>query len=243
MESLPRTVIPGYFIMSKPNKITAIITAAGSGSRFVSSKTPKQYVNMLGKPLILYSMLALQRCTVINEIIISLKNKYFDFIHALASKNKITKLSGLVEGGKTRFQSVKNAFNHVTAGKDDLVLIHDAARPNISTVFIEKLAKEAHKYGCVIPGVKISETVKRDSKGYVKDTLNRENLWLVQTPQIFRYKVLEAAYKKCGRKNDFTDESSMVEYAGYKVRIIEGSRANIKITTDKDIGFIKKLMK
>ena len=226
-------------------KVIAIITAAGSGSRFaksVKNPTPKQFRNLLGKPVILYSLLTLQKCKHVNEIIVSLNRKYFDYIHLLASKNKITKLTGLVEGGKIRFQSVKNAFSQAAGGKNDLVLIHDAARPNINPMLIEKLVNEANKYGEVIIGSKVSETVKRDKNGYIADTLNRENLWLVQTPQVFRYKVLETSYKKCRRKSDFTDESSLVEHAGYKVKIIEGSRDNIKITTDEDISLLTKLM-
>ena len=230
----------------RQKKTIAIITAAGSGSRFsksAKSAKPKQFLNLLGKPVILHSLLAFQKCKDVDEIIISLNTKYFDYIHTLASKNKITKLIGLVEGGRTRFESVKNAFLQVSADKDDLVLIHDAARPNISSKLITNLINEAYKYGEIIIGSEVSETLKREKKGDITGTLNRDNLWLVQTPQVFRYKVLGASYRKCGRKNDFTDESSLVEYASYKVKIIEGSRANIKITTEKDIGLLSKLMK
>ena len=223
-------------------KVYAIITAGGSGSRFGgNSQKPKQFLTLLGKPVILHSMLVFQKCTEIDGIIISAGKEHFDFIHSLAVKNKITKLTHLTEGGKTRFESVKNAFMSIqNARRNDLILVHDAARPNINVSTIQSLLKESTE---VIPGIRISETVKKSKKGFVIDTVDRENLWTVQTPQIFRYGVLGSSYKKCGRKNDFTDEASMVEYAGHKVKIIEGSRDNIKITTPADFTLLKKLMR
>jgi 2-C-methyl-D-erythritol 4-phosphate cytidylyltransferase len=232
--------------MSK--KVYAIITAGGSGARFseprfgkLASQKPKQFLNLLGKPVILYSMLVFQKCSAIDEIIISSGKEYFDYIHTLAAKHKIKKLTGLVEGGKTRFASVKNAFMSIeNPGKKDIVLIHDAARPNINVSMVEGMLDLSYE---VIAGTKITETVKRDKKGFVSDTLNRENLWRVQTPQVFRYGILSDSYKKCGGKNDFTDEASLVEYAGHKVKIIEGLRDNIKITTPDDIDLLKRIMK
>ena len=226
-------------------KTFAIVTAAGSGIRFKKlskQNTPKQFLNLSGKPVILYSLIAFQKCKAVNEIIVSADKKYFDFIHKLAVKNKITKLTRLAEGGETRFESVKNAFMKIEGAGNDLVIIHDAARPNINANLVNMILTQANRHGEVIMGTKLSETVKRDKKGYVNETLNRENLWSVQTPQVFRYKVLESAYKKCGRKNDFTDESSLVEYAGYRVKIIEGQRDNIKITSPQDLTLLKKII-
>lgn len=225
-------------------KIFAIVTAAGSGSRFSSHKEslPKQYLNLNGLPVILHSLLVLQKYTYIDEIFISAEPKYFNLIHSLAVKYKLTKLTTLVEGGKTRFQSVKNAFLQIEGNKNDLVLIHDAARPNINKKLVDNLITASRKFGEVIPGIKISETVKREKSGIVTETVNRNNLWLIQTPQIFRYEVLKKSYAKAGRKNDFTDESALVENAGYKVRIIESEMSNIKITTPEEIKTLKKLM-
>lgn len=225
-------------------KVTAIITAGGTGSRF-SKKSgagkPKQYITLLGKPVIVYSMLGFQKCKQLDEIIISAEKEYFDYIHSLAIKYKISKLGRLVEGGKTRFNSVRNAFESIEASaSSDLIIIHDAARPNISPALIEKIINENTE---LITACRISETVKRGKKGFVSETLNRENLWLVQTPQAFTYGVLRNSYKKCGRRNDFTDESSVVEFAGYKVKVIENSRENIKITSPEDLNFLKKIMK
>ena len=222
----------------------AIITAAGSGSRFSPGKKsiPKQFIRLEGKPVILFSLEAFQKCRQIDEILVSADNSYFDFIHSLAVKNGITKLTTLAEGGRTRFISVKNVFFQISGKPGDLILIHDAARPNINRKFVEELLTSALKYGEVIPGIKIDETVKRENKGIVTGTIDRDNLWTVQTPQVFRYSVLKKSYKKAGRKNDFTDEAGLVERAGYNVRLIKGSRDNIKITTQEDLRTLKKIM-
>lgn len=225
-------------------KTFAIITAAGSGSRFLTGKKsiPKQYVRLNGKPVILYSLQAFQKIKLIDEILVSANRRYFDLIHSLAAKNKITKLTTLVEGGKTRFVSVKNAFLQIRGKPGDIVLIHDAARPNIHEKLVDELMVSALKSGEIIPGIKINETVKKESKGVIKGTVDRSNLWRVQTPQVFRYKILKKSYEKAGRRNDFTDEAALAEYAGYKVRLIEGNRNNIKITTKEDIRLLKKIM-
>jgi 2-C-methyl-D-erythritol 4-phosphate cytidylyltransferase len=225
-------------------KVFAIITAAGSGTRFSpgKNKIPKQFVKLNGKPVILYSLEAFQKSKHIDEILVSANYKYFDFLHSLAVQNKITKLTTLVEGGKTRFVSVRNAFLQIEGKHTDLVMVHDAARPNINKNFIEKLLNYSAKFGEVIPGIKVSETVKRERKGIITGTVDRSNLWTVQTPQVFKYGILEKSYIKAGRKNDFTDEASLVENAGYKVRITEGEKENIKITTRDEINLIKKIM-
>ena len=226
-------------------KVFAILTAAGSGLRYSKlskESRPKQFLKLFNKPVFLFPLIELQKCKQVSGIFISSRPAYFDYIHSLAVKFKITKLKGLVEGGKTRFESVKNSFLQIAASAQDLVLIHDAARPNIDSVLLNKIINEAVKSGEAIVGTKVSETVKKsDSKANVTRTLNRDNLWLVQTPQVFRYGTLVKSYKKV-KKNDYTDEASMVEAAGFKVKIIEGSKNNIKITTPADLQLLKKLM-
>ncbi len=226
-------------------KVFAIITAGGKGDRFSRSskdKTPKQFIKLFNKPIIQYPLIAMQRSKAVSGIFISCAAEHFDFLHTLAEKNNITKLTALVEGGRSRFESVKNAFRQIIAEPNDLILIHDAVRPNINAKFIDRLIDLGRKAGEVIPALPIAETVKRENKGFVTETLNRENLWQIQTPQIFRYKVLKDSYRRT-RRRDFTDESSLVESAGYKVKITEGTKDNVKITTPEDLGFLKKIMK
>ena len=225
-------------------KVTVIITAAGTGSRFTADSAgakPKQYMSLLGKPVILHSLLVINKSKLVSGITVSAETGYFGVLHTLREKNRILKLNRLIEGGKTRFHSVRNAFREISGC--DLVLVHDAARPNITTQFIDRLINHALEYGNTIPGLKVSDTVKLCRNEIVKETVNRENLWLVQTPQVFRYNDLLKAYSKCGNKTYFTDEASLIEFAGYKVNICEGLRNNIKITTPEDLAVLKKLMK
>lgn len=226
--------------------VHVIITAAGKGLRFSKNKNAakaKQFLTLHGKPVILYSLLAFQKNKKVKSITVSAEPDKFNYLHSIAVKNKITKLTGLVEGGKTRFESVQNAFNQLTCRVDDIVVIHDAARPNIPVSFINNFIDEALKTGDVIPGIKVSETVKKCSKNAVIETIPRDELWLIQTPQAFSYDTLSRSYIVAGKRTDFTDESSLAENAGYKVKVVSGFRFNIKITTAEDMTLLKKLMK
>ncbi len=226
--------------------IHVIITAAGTGSRFSKSKNkaakPKQYQNLLGIPVILHSLLKFQKLKEVKSIIISAENSYFNMLHTMAEKNRITKLKALVEGGATRFESVRNAFYEINCDPDDIVMIHDAARPNVTVNDLKLLRDESFKYGEVILGTKVSETVKKAKNNIISETIPRDDLWLIQTPQAFRYNILSSAYILAGKRTDFTDESSLVEYAECRVKVVEGSRNNIKITTEDDLKTLKKLM-
>lgn len=231
--------------MAKKRNYHVIITAAGSGSRYKNSNgtKPKQYLLLNGKPVILHSLLKFQKCSDIKSIYISAMPQFFSYLHSLVAKHKITKLKAMVEGGKTRFDSVKNAFNQIVAGLNDIILIHDAARPNLTKADLDKIISESSKYGEVIPAVKIPETVKKVNKSTVEKTIPRDDLWLVQTPQAFRYEVLSKAYILAGERNDYTDEAAMAEHAGFTVRVSECSRSNMKITTQDDLELLKRLMK
>lgn len=224
-------------------RVVAIITAAGKGERFSSNQNlPKQFIRLNNKPVILYSLLTFQSCKLIDDIYVSSSKKYFDLVGQIVFKNKITKLCSIVEGGKTRFDSVKNVFRKIHAEKNDLILIHDAARPNINISFVEGLIKEAAKFGEVVPAISISDTIKKEKNNYVAETIDRNNLRLVQTPQVFRYNFLKKSYTKTRSKN-FTDESSLVEKAGFKVRIVEGLLNNVKLTNKNDFELLKSLLK
>jgi 2-C-methyl-D-erythritol 4-phosphate cytidylyltransferase len=225
--------------------VHVIITAAGTGSRFAKGKPaalPKQFQLLLGKPVILHSLLKFQKEKRVKSITISSSKDFFDKLHNIASKNGISKLRSLVEGGNTRFESVRNAYNEISCAQEDLIMIHDAARPNIQKADISRLIDVGEKKGEVILGTKISETVKRCREGVITETVNRDDLWLIHTPQVFRYDILSKSYILAGSRTDFTDESSLVENAGFEVNIIQGEPGNIKITSPADIAVLKKLM-
>lgn len=226
------------------SSIYVIITSAGKGTRFKKGKAnkPKQYQQLKGKPVILHSLQLFQMLPEVKGIYISADPAYFNYLHTLSVKYKISKLKALVDGGKTRFESVRNAFNQVNCRLNDTVLIHDAARPNFKMDDIKRLLKDIKKYSEVIPAVKVSDTVKRTKGNLISETVSRNDLWLVQTPQAFKYDVLSRAYIVAGSETAFTDEAALVESAGFKVYVSEGNRNNIKITIEDDIKLLKKIM-
>lgn len=225
-------------------KVIAIIAAGGSGKRFSTKpySIPKQYLKLHGKPVIFYSLKSFQDSTLTDEIIVSASPKYFDFIHKLSINHKISKLSKLTEGGKTRFISVRNAFNQIDCKPGDIIVIHDAARPNIPVKFLNNFIRLASKYKNLVTGIKINSTVKKARRNIIYETVDRTDLWEIQTPQAFTYKTLKHSYSTTDN-TDFTDESSLVQNTGFKVRITDGFRFNIKITTFEDLKLLYKTMK
>lgn len=231
--------------MNKEVNIFAIITAAGLGTRFNKSKSkvlPKQFLKLNGVPVIIHSLLKFEKCKFIKGIVISSDKKYFRLIENLAKKYKIRKLIKITEGGKTRFQSVKNAFYCINCSKKDIILIHDAARPNLTSKDLNNLIKEAIKYGEAILVTAITETIKYIKNYFIIKTISRENLYAAQTPQAFRYSVLLRSYEKADKNSIYTDEASLAESAGYKIRTVLGSKYNIKITSKEDFNLLKNLI-
>jgi 2-C-methyl-D-erythritol 4-phosphate cytidylyltransferase len=125
---------------------------------------------------------------------------------------------------------------------NELILIHDAARPNVDSHLIDDIIKFSLINGNTIIGTRISDTIKKEKNSKVYETINREYLWAVQTPQVFRYKELKQSYIRNNKGNTHTDESSLLESAGFKVNLFEGPNTNIKLTTSNDLKLLKKLI-
>lgn len=219
-------------------KFFVIIPAAGTGKRFLG-KTPKQFIKIAGKELISYTLEKFNSFAKIDSIIIATQKIYFDSLIRIVFENNIGKVTKIVEGGEMRMDSVYNALMNLSCSKNDFIMIHDAVRPFVSDNLMKRLLDETKKHPCVIPGMLINDTVKRtDAKMIVKDTISRENLYRIQTPQIFRYDILAKSFEKAYRDNYIgTDEAAIVEYGGYKIKLIEGEDTNIKITTKEDLKF------
>jgi 2-C-methyl-D-erythritol 4-phosphate cytidylyltransferase len=217
-----------------------IIPASGSGKRF-TGKTPKQFIKIAGKELISHTLGKFNSIGKIDSIIIATQKKFFDSLIRIVFENRISKVVKIVEGGEKRMDSVYNALMNLNCRKNDFIIIHDAVRPFLSAELIQKLMKEAERFSSVIPGLLINDTVKRtDKKLIVKDTVPRENLYRIQTPQVFRYDILIKSFEKAYRDNYIgTDEAAIVEYSGYKIKLTEGEAANIKITFKEDLKFFK----
>jgi 2-C-methyl-D-erythritol 4-phosphate cytidylyltransferase len=217
-------------------KFKLIIPASGSGSRF-GSKIPKQFLKIESKEILTLTIEKFHSIKNIDEIIISSRKDFFKKIISIVDRNDFYKVSGIVEGGKTRHDSVYSALKILDCDKNDILIIHDAVRPFISREKILEMMNEAVRFNSVIPGIAVADTIKRtDKKNFVTETIDRNNLWSIQTPQFFRYEILIDAFEKANRKKfKGTDESMIVENAGYKVKIVEGEKGNIKITIKEDI--------
>jgi 2-C-methyl-D-erythritol 4-phosphate cytidylyltransferase len=222
-------------------RIIAIIPAGGEGKRFDES-LPKQYHQINGKEILIYTLEIFQSCSLIDDIIVSAQKNYFNFIKELAEKYNITKLNKIVKGGKERQDSVYNALAEAEASDDDLIAVHDAARPLLSDKLLSKSLISAKKSDSILVAIKARDTLVRAHK-FIDSYVDRNNIYYVQTPQIYRYKILMEAMKLAKKKNFLgTDESMLVTRAGYKVKILEGSPLNIKITQLNDLEILKRIL-
>ncbi|MBQ0110411.1 MAG: 2-C-methyl-D-erythritol 4-phosphate cytidylyltransferase [Oscillospiraceae bacterium] len=218
-------------------EFTAVILAAGSSTRFGEDK---QFLNIAGIPCIARSMLAFERHPQIKSIVVVTKEDKILPIQNLADKYEITKITDIIKGGDTRFLSVQNALSYVDT---EYLLIHDGARPLVSQKIISDVINAVVLCGGAIPCLPITDTVKRvDKSGYIAQTYDRNALVRVQTPQGF----ITADYKAAASQNGdhlITDDSAVFENAGYRVKTVEGSYENIKITVREDIITAENLLK
>lgn len=223
-------------------KIIAIIPAGGKGFRSGFS-TPKQYLRYKNKEVISYCLETFQKNKLVNEIIIAAEPEYFNLLLRIVKKYKLNKVKLIVEGGSTRQLSVYNALLSVQANKNDLVIVHDAARALLSEEVLNNAINKAKVKGNAVVCIKAKDTLVKGDET-INDYLNREEVYYVQTPQIFKYGVLLKSFKNAEKKNlSATDESSLVREIGKKVFISEGSVFNFKITTKEDFELFKKLVK
>lgn len=221
------------------HNIAAVVAAGGIGSRFGGSKN-KQFVSLRGKPVLAWSLEALQSCELIHSIIIVVHENEISATRSMVKEYACSKVSQVVTGGRERQDSVYNglkAANNAT----DIVVIHDGARPLVAPEIISEAILGLEGYDGTLTAVPVKDTIKESLSGsslpVVDHTLDRSRLWSVQTPQVFRYTTLLHALVQA-KKDGFsgTDDASFVEHYGGKIRIISGSYKNIKITTPEDLA-------
>jgi 2-C-methyl-D-erythritol 4-phosphate cytidylyltransferase len=232
---------PGSFFIAMADaklKITAVIPAGGSGRRMQRSEA-KQYLLLDGIPLLVHTLRSFQEAPVIDDIILvvppaDVTRIQSDIVDAFA----MTKIRQIVAGGMERQDSVRNGLA-VLPTDCEIVLIHDAARPFVSPALIEKAVDGAVREGAVAVGVRVRDTVKQcDREGRVTHTLDREQIWMAQTPQAFRRAIIVAAHEKAKKDNFYgTDDAVLVERMEIPVRMIDSIPANIKITTTEDLAW------
>ena len=218
--------------------INLIIPAAGSGSRF-SKKIPKQFVKINGYEVLEMNLLKWINIKSINKIYLILPQTEFEY-----NKNKYQKLSNKiisVTGGNSRTESINNAIK-LLDNQNQYTLIHDGARPFVTTELINRVITSLKEYRAVIPALKLTDTIKKVKNNRIVKTINRENLISVQTPQGFHTSVIKKAYKNINLENTNFDDAELVENTGEKVFYIEGEKNNIKITTQNDLEYAEFLI-
>ncbi|HTI58037.1 2-C-methyl-D-erythritol 4-phosphate cytidylyltransferase [Mucilaginibacter sp.] len=225
--------------MINDHKYYAIIVAGGSGTRMRSS-VPKQYLLLNGIPLLMHTINAFDACATKPGIILVLHPDSHDYWNQLCEEYNFTVPHQLVSGGETRFHSVRNGINMIE-DDDAIVAIHDAVRPLVTCAIIDESYECAEKYGNAIVAVKSRDSVRqiRDNRS---QSLNRDNIYLIQTPQTFQAAQLKNAYKQVYQES-FTDDASVVEQTGVNINLIGGSHQNIKITFPEDIAIAEFLLK
>lgn len=222
------------------SKITLIIAAAGVGKR-MKLGYPKQFLEIDGKPLFIRSLEVAERSEYVSEIVISTEQESIELVEQLCKKYKIFKVKNIISGGDERQYSIENALEYCE--DNSIIAVQDAVRPFLKEKYFYQaleMFEEDLKIDGVVVGVPLKDTIKRVSiDGKVIETPKREEYIAVHTPQIFKGRILKEAYKKA-REDNFlgTDDSSLVERIGGKVKILIGDYDNIKITTVEDLKFL-----
>ena len=225
-------------------KTVAIIPAGGSGRR-LKAGIAKQYLLLDGLPVLVHSLKAFEQALVINEIIVVVPESDIKYVREeLIKKNDLKKVTNVIAGGAQRQDSVRNGLAAID-DKCDIVLVHDGVRPFVTEKMINEVVLAAKKDQAASIGVKAKDTIKEtQDNGLVVKTVQRQNIWLTQTPQAFPFAVLKKAYEAAQSDNYYgTDDASLVERIGIKVKMIAGSYDNIKITTPEDLIIAEALLR
>lgn len=225
----------------------AIVLSAGKGTRMGNSIS-KQYIEVLGKPIIYYTLKAFEN-SMVDEIILVISEPDRDYVEEnIINKYGFSKIKHIVYGGKERYHSVYNALKQID--KADNVLIHDGARPLILTEQINMLLCQMKIYKACVAGMPVKDTIKTvDENQYVTGTPERSRMWQVQTPQVFHYSEIRKAYENMMLDENpaMTDDAMVLEmygnpYLKKEIRLVELSYENIKVTTKEDLIFMEGIL-
>ncbi len=221
----------------------AIILSAGKGTR-MGSHISKQYIDVLEKPVIYYTIKAFEESEV-DAIFLVISEEDRDYVEKhIINLYGLSKIKQIVYGGKERYHSVYNALKCI--GTADNVLIHDGARPLITAEQINMLIKEMQTCNACVGGMPVKDTIKVvDDDNYVESTPERSKMWQVQTPQVFRYPEIVTAYEELmkAEEQNVTDDAMVMEsFGNNKVKLVELSYENIKVTTKEDLVFMQGIL-
>ena len=221
---------------------SVVLLAAGSGSRFAADRQ-KQFVEIEGMPVVVRSAKLFNDCDLVSEIVVVTVGNEVDGCRKILSDWGIHKVTKVVAGGSTRQQSAKIGFDNVNP-VCDYVAIHDAARCLVTEDVIRATFDAAYRYGASVAAEKVVDTVKRaDANGFVTETLDRREIWLAKTPQTFKADVYRcASYMAVKDGFEGTDDVSLAEHLGFKVKLVDCGTENIKLTYPEDEERMKQIL-
>jgi 2-C-methyl-D-erythritol 4-phosphate cytidylyltransferase len=220
---------------------SAIIVAAGSGVRLGRSE-PKAFVKIGGRTMLSYSLRVVASIEAIRELVIAVPDGFEDAARAEVVAAGVRIPVKIARGGAERQDSVRIALD-LTSSESDLIVVHDAARPMATAKMFEACLEAAARAGGSIAAIPLADTLKRVVDGAITETIARAGLWQAQTPQAFRRDVLIAAHRRAITERIVaTDDGDLVERSGTRVEVVEGSTANIKITTLSDLAIVEAIV-
>jgi len=226
-------------------RVIALIPAAGQGERLEGGQSPKQFLPLGEKPLVVYALMKFQLCPRVNEIILVIPKDTERYCQReIVEPNGLSKVKKIIPGGSRRQNSVRYALEAIDS-PCDLVVIHDGVRPFVSVKIIEQSIELAEKCGAAIAAVPARDSVKRVAPELgVEASLARSKIWLAQTPQTFSLQILKDAHRRAAEDGFYgTDDAALVERLGVKVQVVPGLYKNIKITTPEDLAIAELFLK
>jgi 2-C-methyl-D-erythritol 4-phosphate cytidylyltransferase len=223
--------------------VSAIVLAAGRSTR-MGSGSNKQFIEVLGKPLLFYSLAAFEQCPAIDTVVLVRRPDYAQQAERIVREFGFKKVSAFADGGVERQDSVSNGLK-ACGSRTDIVAVHDGARPLVTPALIESTIVSARAFGTGIAATKVVDTIKEanEDKTVVR-TVDRTRLWAVQTPQTVKFSLLRDAYAKVFEKKlVVTDEAAAVELLGETVHLVETPFLNLKVTTPSDLAIAEALLR
>ncbi len=223
-------------MMQERPKVYAVIPAAGIGSR-VGGATPKQFLRLEEKPILVHTVQRFELSPDVDEIALAVPEEAIAEVEQLVTRYRLNKVSKIVAGGEKRQDSVHNIVKKLDFQANDIILVHDGVRPFVQSAKITELVQICRDHDAAVLAVQPKDTMRRSNGGgFFDQMLDRSALWLIQTPQAFKASVLLKAFERALKDRFYsTDEAALVERLGVKIKIVEGSYDNIKITTKEDL--------
>lgn len=234
-----------YFSLVEPLRMNyAIILAGGTGTR-TGLSFPKQFAMLAGKTVIETTISAFESVPAIDGIVLICHPDHIPILSGIIDGAGFTKIRGIFPGGKTRQESSFNGINAIPFNSDDIILLHDAARPFVSQEIITRVIDSSIRYGASLPAIPPTDSLFTVSGDFMTGQIDRQSVFCAQTPQGFRHKVILEAHRKAidERWNIATDDAGLATRAGTKVHVVEGNDRNIKITTANDLILAEAMMK